>query len=240
MNDSALTVIICCYNAQGYLSDCLYSLAKQSVSDYLYEVLFIDDASNDRSVRIAETYARQIRNFKIITNRINEGLVNCCNSAIEKIETPYFVRLDADDKLSCDSMQKMLGELKDPSQPDFILFNRWDILDDKATEVNLTNDIYTWIASGTLFRTNTVRSAGGYDNEHWEEYDLYIKLLERGCSYKLSSYRTYYYRRGHTSMTKNFIKNKLGFENLSKKWGADTLKKYGNFLKIAEYYGINE
>ena len=70
----------------------------------------------------------------------------------------------------------------------------------------------------------------------WEEYDLYIKLLEAGNKYKISPHRIYYYCRGDRSMTQDEKKKREGLEKLQKKWGDKTLNRYGNFKKILEYY----
>jgi len=230
-----LTVLICCYNAGDFLRNCLDSLMHQSTSGF--DVLFINDASTDDSLEIAKAYSRFLENFTLLNNKKNEGLVKCCKKALALIKTPYFMRLDADDYLSPDAVERTLKELASSEKRDFIVFKRWDVWGNEIKEVETNTDIYTWIAVGTVFSTEAVKSVGGYSDEYWEEYDLYIKLLEAGYKYKISPYRIYYYRRGHGSMSENYKKNKEGFESLLKKWGLNILEKYGNLRRILDYYG---
>lgn len=238
--DKILTIIVCCYNAAEFLDECLGSLVKQSASALFYKVLFVNDASTDGSPKIAMVYSKKLRNIAFLNNEKKEGLVNCCNEVLEAIDTPYFMRLDADDYLSPNALNKVLMELNSSNEIDFIVFKRWDIRGGEFEEADVVNDIYSWIAAGTVFNTEAVKAVGGYSNEYWEEYDLYVKLLEAGSKYKVSSHYIYYYRRGHESMTKNYKEQKRGFERLIKKWGLETLRKYGNIEKALEYYGVKK
>lgn len=238
IQDNTLTILVCCYNSGKTLRSCLDSLVGQTISSSNYKILFINDASTDDSFEIANSYSKSFDNFALLNNDKNEGLVNCCNKALDAIETSYFMRIDADDYLSSDAIEKILKELCSSKKKNFIVFKRWDIWDNELKKAEPINDIFTWIAAGTVFKTQTVRSVGAYSDEYWEEYDLYIKLLEAGNKYKISPYRIYYYRRGQKSMTQDYEKNKLGYESLLMKWGLETLRKYGDFKKILKYYRI--
>jgi len=233
-----LTIIICCYNAGDFLKECLNSVIAQSVSGSSYNVLFIDDASTDNSLKNAKEYASVITNFTVLNNAQNEGLVNCCNKLLSVVGTPYFIRLDVDDCLSQDAIEKIFKQLNSSDKKNFIVFDRWDVIEKKVMKTRVADDIYTWIAAGTVFETEAVRSIGGYSDEYWEEYDLYIKLLENGFRYGISHNSIYYYRRGHGSMTQDCERKIKGFKSLLKKWGNEVLNKYGKFEKIIGYYKI--
>ena len=232
-----LTIIICCYNGSAFIDECLGSLIKQTVKD-AFRVLFVNDGSTDDSLKKARGMARGIKNINFIENSHAQGLVKSCNKALGLVDTPYFVRLDADDYFSADAVKDIYEELNTAREKDFIIFKRWDISAGGIEEVRYEDDMYTWIAAGTVFKTEPVKAAGGYSNEYWEEFDLYIKLLEAGCRQMVSARRTYYYRRTHSSMTKDPEKNLRGFETLLKKWGIGTLQKYGDIKKAMSYYGV--
>lgn len=234
-----LTILISCFNAGDFLRECLESMAQQNTSRSLYKILFIDDASTDGSLELARSYAAiNPVNFKILVNDKNKGLIKCCNRVLSEIETPYFLRLDADDWLSNDAVGKILGEIRSYSRQDFIVFKRADVHYDRIEQVDVYKDMFTWIAGGTAFATSVVNKVGGYSEEYWEEYDLYMKLLEAGCEYMISPHLIYYYRRGHESMTYGYNKKKAGVESLMAKWGSEKLEKYGNFEKVLKYYKI--
>ncbi|OFZ53289.1 MAG: hypothetical protein A3D92_09800, partial [Bacteroidetes bacterium RIFCSPHIGHO2_02_FULL_44_7] len=233
-----LTIVICCYNGEAYLDQCLGSLkAQQTPSDH-YKVLFVNDASMDQSLAKAKQYAGHFKYFKVVNNAINKGLVASCNLALEHIDTPYFIRLDADDYFSPDAVEKIYNEVESKSQDDFIIFRRWDVINNQPQTADILDDIYTWIAVSTVFRITALRSIHGYSDEYWEEYDLYLKLLEAGMKHRISPHQIYYYTRGHSSMTQDQEKNKKGFEHLVEKWGWETLNKYGNLQRVLDYYKI--
>lgn len=235
--DNMLTILICCYNSAKFLKECLESLVCQNILDSMYKILFINDGSTDNSSEIVNFYSKKLKNLLILNKNKKEGLVRRCNQALKNIDTLYFMRLDADDYLSSDAVEKILRELNSPEKRDFIIFKRYDVYNSKLEEIKITNDIYTWIAAGTVFKTDAVSSVSGYSDEYWEEYDLYIKLIEAGYKYRISPHCIYSYRRGHKSLTQNCAAKKKGINSLANKWGIMTLDRFGNFKKFLEYYG---
>lgn len=233
-----LTVLICCYNAGNFLSECLDSLAVQKAPRSLYKILFINDGSTDGSYSVARSYRERLTNCTFINNKQNTGLINCCNRGLGIINTPFVMRLDADDYLSADALEKAIGELQASAQADVIVFKRWDLLGEKILSPRVTSDIYTWIAGGALFHIKAARSVGGYSKEYWEEYDFYLKLLASGARYRISPHRIYFYRRGEASMTSDVEKNKQGLDTLAAKWGMSALRRFGNPDKVRAYYHI--
>jgi len=231
-----LTILICCYNSSQFLKKCLDSLVDQSISGLPYKVLFINDGSTDDSLEIANSYSNHLDNFIISNNKKNEGLTSCCNQGLNMIDTPYFMRLDADDYLASSAIEKILKELTSSEKRAFIIFKRWDVCNNEFKEADISDDIFTWIATGTVFSAEAVKVAGGYSNEYWEEYDLYIKLLKAGFKYKISPYRIYYYCQSEANMTGRHKENKKGLDSLLNKWGFEVLDKYGEVARMREYY----
>lgn len=60
MKRPEVSVIIPAYNAGNYIEKCLLSLQNQTFKDF--EIIVIDDASQDQTAQIAQKYARVIRN----------------------------------------------------------------------------------------------------------------------------------------------------------------------------------
>lgn len=51
-----LSIIVPVYNAEAYIRKCIESIQKQTFKDF--ELLLIDDGSNDASGRICDAYAQ--------------------------------------------------------------------------------------------------------------------------------------------------------------------------------------
>lgn len=92
-----VSIIMPVYNAANYLSTTLDSVAAQTFTDY--ELIAINDGSQDTSQRILESYLSQIPQLKII-NQSNSGVSSTRNKGIELANGKYICFLDADDYLS--------------------------------------------------------------------------------------------------------------------------------------------
>src|SRR4051794_41884994 len=60
-----ISVVVPVYNVERYLSDCLESIERQTVTDL--EVLVVDDGSTDGSAAIPAAFAARDPRFRIIT-----------------------------------------------------------------------------------------------------------------------------------------------------------------------------
>jgi glycosyltransferase involved in cell wall biosynthesis len=91
-----VTIIIPIYNADKYLSRCLDSIVNQTVKDF--EVLLIDDGSNDRSGIICDQYEKGHNYFKVI-HKQNGGSGSARNIGIQIAKGEYITFVDADDHI---------------------------------------------------------------------------------------------------------------------------------------------
>jgi polyisoprenyl-phosphate glycosyltransferase len=97
-----ITVVSGCFNEEHNVKD-LYEQVKQvfaDLEDYSYEHIFIDNASNDRTVEILKDIARNDEKVKIIVNTRNFG----------HIRSPYYALLQAQG----DAVISMASDLQDP------------------------------------------------------------------------------------------------------------------------------
>ena len=60
-----VSVVLPCYNAESTIAEQLDALVRQTF-DGEWEVIFVNNGSNDRSVEIAETYRDKLPNFRIV------------------------------------------------------------------------------------------------------------------------------------------------------------------------------
>lgn len=90
-------------NAEPFLTDCLDSILRQSYHNW--ELIVIDDHSNDDSRTIVSTYERSDERIQLFTNR-GEGIISALRMAWSLARGIYVTRMDADDimadqKLEC-------------------------------------------------------------------------------------------------------------------------------------------
>ena len=99
-----VSVVIPFYNEEKHLARCIDSVLDQSYENY--EVLLINDGSNDGSQEIAEFYSRKFENVKLI-NKINTGLCSSRDEGVCVASGEYVMFVDSDDTIT----QKCLSSL---------------------------------------------------------------------------------------------------------------------------------
>lgn len=90
------SVVIPVYNVEHYLRQCLDSVFAQQLDDY--EVICVNDGSQDGSAEILEEYAAQNQNLTIIKQE-NKGLSGARNTGLRAAKGDYVFFLDSDDFL---------------------------------------------------------------------------------------------------------------------------------------------
>ena len=92
------SILITVYNKENYLDKCFSSILKQDYKNY--EVIMIDDASTDNSLKLMREYASKYDNFKLYINKTNKKLSYNRNKLIDYSTGDYLLYLDPDDYIS--------------------------------------------------------------------------------------------------------------------------------------------
>lgn len=113
-----LSVIVPIFNTQGKLLErCLTSLTNIEIDEY--EVILVDDGSDDYIGRICGKYTKKYAKFKYI-KKANGGVSSARNRGIEKALGNYITFVDSDDVIIANSISKMDFSC----QADLIFFNK--------------------------------------------------------------------------------------------------------------------
>lgn len=97
-----ISVVVPVYNVEKYLRECLDSLANQTFEDF--EVICVNDGSDDSSLDILEEYASEDERFKIVSQE-NKGLSGARNTGMNYIKGRYLLFLDSDDWLELNALE---------------------------------------------------------------------------------------------------------------------------------------
>ena len=92
-----LSLIVPVYRVEDYLEECLDSIFGQSFTDF--EVVAVDDASDDGSSKILAWYAEREPRLRVVTLPGNGGLGNARNVGIGHARGLYVWCVDSDDWL---------------------------------------------------------------------------------------------------------------------------------------------
>lgn len=89
-----VSVVVCVYNGEKYLKECLLSIANQDYKNF--EVIIYNDGSTDGSEKIILEYKKLFSNFGYYKGK-NQGLAHARNSAFSLAKGEYFAVIDQDD-----------------------------------------------------------------------------------------------------------------------------------------------
>lgn len=104
-----VSVVTPVYNGEAYLRECIESVLAQTYSNWEY--VFVNNRSTDRTLEIAETYARREPRLRVITNPEFLPQFANWNAALRQIspDSVYCKVLHADDWLFPDCLEKMVA-----------------------------------------------------------------------------------------------------------------------------------
>lgn len=108
---ATVSVVIPCYNYARYLPDAVGSALSQSL--VLVNVIVVDDASTDDSLRVARSLADQDGRVAVLANHQNLGPVGTFNRGLAQATGEFVVRLDADDLLTPGSLSRAVALMQE-------------------------------------------------------------------------------------------------------------------------------
>lgn len=111
------TIGIPVYNTEKHVAECLDSILGQSFTDY--EIICVNDGSNDSSLEILSCYAARNNNIKII-DRANSGVSAARNAVLYCAEGSYIYFIDSDDLMCPDCLQNAYSALSAAEFPDVL------------------------------------------------------------------------------------------------------------------------
>jgi glycosyltransferase involved in cell wall biosynthesis len=105
----SVAIVVPNYNHAKFLSNSLTSIASQTTPPQ--EVLIIDDASTDDSVRIIDEFLASHPTWKSIRHDERLGVNVTQNEGIRRVHTDWILFLGADDKLHASYLTKAVEQL---------------------------------------------------------------------------------------------------------------------------------
>lgn len=94
-----LSVIVPVYNVEQYIRSCIESIYKQGLSESSFEVIVVNDGTQDNSMEAIRDIIQCHANITII-EQTNQGLSVARNNGIAQAKGKYILMLDSDDLLT--------------------------------------------------------------------------------------------------------------------------------------------
>lgn len=125
-----ISIVIPMYNSREYIEECLTSIMQQTIQGF--EVIVVDDGSNDGSEYIAENFARNCDYIRVIHQK-NAGVIKARKVGAQQAVGQYILNVDSDDFLLPTHLESIMAEIKH-RKSDVIVTGYTDYLNGKTTQ----------------------------------------------------------------------------------------------------------
>lgn len=109
MSNPAISLVMPVYNVEKFLNKALVSVENQTFKDF--EMIIVDDGSNDKSYEIAEEFCNRNPNFKLIKQE-NSGPAAARNTGVSHCRGEYIAFMDSDDYLEKNFLEELYSLAK--------------------------------------------------------------------------------------------------------------------------------
>ena len=191
-----VSIVLPFHNEAATLDECLDSIQAQTFSDF--ELLAIDDASDDQSVEMLEQRVRRDARIRLLHSP-GRGVVSALNHGLSQARSHLIARMDADDIMHPDRLQRQYDFLQanpmvallgtqvrlfpeSEVQAGYREYIRWQ--NSCLEPHDIAGDIYIespFAHPTVMFRREVVQALGGYRQGPFpEDYDLWLRLHHAG------------------------------------------------------------
>ena len=107
-----LSIIVPVFRAEPYLERCVQSMLQQDLAAEEYEIILVDDGSDDRCPALCDQYAAQHAQVQVI-HQANQGQAAARNTGIQAAKGQYICFVDSDDFVEPNTYKALLQQAID-------------------------------------------------------------------------------------------------------------------------------
>ncbi len=244
-----LSIIIPVYNAENTLRKCLDSILEQNYTDY--EIILVNDGSQDSSEKIILEYAKENNKIKYISKE-NSGVADSRNIGVKNATGEYIVFVDSDDYVKntiftdiesylekgielikwkgilVNKDGKEISKMQGPCFEETTGENGFNIL---YSEDVFIDTLWLYAIKRNIFIENDFKFE---TNTYHEDFGLLpLIIVKAKTMVSIDKYNYFYVQTENSIMRGNDYKKTL-------KKAYDSLLQYDNIIKKIENYNIEK
>ncbi len=207
------SILIPIYNRENFIPQLIASLKEQTFTDY--EVIMVNDASTDNSLKLMQAATSEFDKIKLITYETNKNAAGARNEGLKHCQGNYICLLDSDDLLEPNALNRAATFLQENPDTDILTFDERKVTNDLETKyflLKFTEDYYikkqnlfrtAYGGAATIIRKSKMQEVGGYDSRMVSSNDRVLSLkLHNTCLVRGIPERLYIYREHDNNITK--------------------------------------
>lgn len=176
--DKVLSIIIPVYNCERFLEKCLESIIDKRYLDD-YEIILVNDGSQDGSLDICNQYACNYKNIKVV-NQENQGVSAARNAGINCSEGRYITFVDSDDFVAKEYIKEIFEIVKEDVQ--LIVFNNY-LVDESGNNQKIEKDYDELSIDHVYIREEMLRQKL---NAPWDKVFLRSVIQDNHITFQLN------------------------------------------------------
>ena len=216
-----ITIVVPVFNVEGYIQECLESIASQTCADF--ECIVVDDGSTDASGQIAEAFAANDARFQVF-HKENGGVGSARNVGLDNAHGAYIGFVDSDDVCMPEMFEKLVryAQMEDAS---IVACDYFECIDGSVAHAkprdsfcSISSDcvgvyefwsafyakdlhalIYVW---NKLFKRELFETIRFREHVYFEDNEIIERLVEKAGRVAIIREQLYFYRRRAGSITK--------------------------------------
>ena len=210
---SEITVVIPNYNGMKYLSECMTSLCREQQDAPEYEVLIIDNASVDGSVKYLEREwcANGNPQVRLISLPDNTGFCHAVNLGIREAKSPYVILLNNDTRVEAGFIRGLYDAIRGDDKifsvsAKMLMWDKPELIDDAgdrycvlgwaysrgkgrpAADYDKPVPVFSACGGAAIYRRSVFEEIGYFDEEHF----AYLEDLDIGYRARIYGYENRY------------------------------------------------
>lgn len=142
-----ISAVVIGYNIEQYISQCIKSILAQDFRDF--ELIFVDDGSQDNTLSIAESFTEDER-VKIISKE-NGGCVSARKAGVRASTGEYICFIDGDDYVNHDMLSNLLECIDSHDERTDIVTSGFSFQDSSGRFYERHNSIASHVMHGDEF-----------------------------------------------------------------------------------------
>lgn len=195
-------------NPGKYINPCIESILNQTYKNW--ELIVVNDHSDDGSNEVVLSYASRHTKITVVNSK-GAGIVQALRHGYELSQGDYIHRMDSDDIMPIDKLEKMMGAMHPKSlvtgmvdyfSDDFDLGDGYKNYTEWINNAMSSGDLWRGIykecpvpSSGWLIHRKDFESIGAFNSALMpEDYDLSFRLYQSDITIKIVPQVIHYWR----------------------------------------------
>ncbi len=208
MSSPLVSVLMTAYNREKYIADAIESVLGSSYTNF--ELIIVDDGSNDDTVAIASGYADKDNRIKLYINEKNLGDYPNRNKVASYAKGEFIMYVDSDDKILPDGFKHCIAAMQGFPQAGLGMQYNSSVSEPFMMDSELAIKKHFFEKpslmigpGGTIMRKSFFDQIGGYPEKYGPANDLYFNLKAVAVGPLLMLPFTFNYYRIHSGQEQN-------------------------------------